>query len=381
MASNRNPLVPALVVLTAFMASSSDRAGATDRTPAPQKRPGASTSRMSAAVASRLRAAGLDPANPQLGQKLRQRFEASRNVLLPRTGLVTKRMPQKQSAKRAGSPPPTRRLPDALRKARPVTSVGPTSLSIQTAQLDAYLLASLIVTAPKPYTASDITYRLTEPICGLDVSGSMECWEEPSDPWECDTSGKGTETMELWALPSKPLAFGAKLRDVTLMFSAPGLPSVTQVLPGISGSKDLVYVSLTIDASPPHVPTNDLGIQQKDCHLGGSGARASTGEPWLPTAGEDTLAIGVNLGTGYTVQATEITAAHSQLDGPNYMAPEDPYRYARIKTKPVGNRITTVVEWMYGPAESLTYTIRWTLQGPAGQRPLMTMPLRGSCDS
>jgi hypothetical protein len=93
------------------------------------------------------------------------------------------------------------------------------------------------------------------------------------------------------------------------------------------------------------------------------------------------VALGVNLGAGYVVLDTKIAAVHSQLDAPYVTAPETSYRYARIKTKPDGGRITTVVEWMYGPAESLTYTIQWTLKGPLGQRPLLTMPLGGPCDS
>src|SRR5262245_50369383 len=380
MATSRKPLVLALLVLTAVVAASSDRAGAAGETPAPQKRPGSSSPKISAALATRLRAAGLDPADPQLGQKLRQRLDVSRQTLLRRSGLVTKPLPPAQNAKGTRSPSQVMRFSDGLLKARPVTPVG-TSLSIDEASLYYDELdAMLKVTAPKVYKASDIAYRATEPICGLDASGPMESWMGSTWPC-CLFDHQGVESMNLKAVISKPFALGAKPRDVTVAFSSPGLPSATRVFPGIHGYNDQVFVILTIDALPPHVPSNGFGIQEKDCHLGGSGARASTGEPWLPTGGEDTLALGVNLGAAYKVTETKITAAHSQLDVPDYTAPEDAFRYARIKTPPAGNRITTVVDWMYGPGDSLTYTIQWTLVGPAGQRPLMTIPLGGPCDS
>ena len=79
--------------------------------------------------------------------------------------------------------------------------------------------------------------------------------------------------------------------------------------------------------------------------------------------------------------STKIFAAHSVLDAPNDNTPDNSYRGATVTQLPQSNRLQTTVHWHYGPAESLSYTIEWQLQGPGGQRPLMTMPLGGHCDS
>lgn len=47
----------------------------------------------------------------------------------------------------------------------------------------------------------------------------------------------------------------------------------------------------------------------------------------------------------------------------------------------LATKLETTVYWHYGAAESLSYTVEWQLHGPGGQRPLLTMPLGGPCDS
>ena len=93
------------------------------------------------------------------------------------------------------------------------------------------------------------------------------------------------------------------------------------------------------------------------------------------------VGVGVNLGSGWSVTSTKIIAAHSVLDAPNDSTPDDSYRGASVTQPPSSGRLQTGVHWHYGVAESLSYTIEWQLQGPSGQRPLLTMPLGGPCDS
>jgi hypothetical protein len=51
-----------------------------------------------------------------------------------------------------------------------------------------------------------------------------------------------------------------------------------------------------------------------------------------------------------------------------------------VTTPPAGNDLRTAVHWHYSGIDSLDYTVEWTLSGPLGQRPLLTMAKYGSCD-
>jgi hypothetical protein len=326
--------------------------------------------RVPAGLASRLRAAGLDPSDPQLSQKLKQRFTDVLRRGGRRTGIRTQ-----TGLKRGGAP--VYPLPAGLARGRTSSPSGPASLEIQQFFLSAWdVYGTLKVKAPGAFSPGQITYRLTEPTCGLDVSGAFES----HGVFCCGYDKEHVEWMSVQAYPSKAFIFGGKGRSVTMTVTASGLPTATKVFQNVWGRTETVTLTLTIDAAPPHLPANEFGIGAANAQFGGAGARSSTGEPWTSTSGEDTIGLGVNLGAGYTVTSTKITAVHSQLDPPGYSAPENAYRYAKIKTPPGGGRLQTVVEWMYGPAESLTYTIEWVLGGPMGQRPLSTMPSAGPCD-
>ena len=333
--------------------------------------PGAKTKLFSDAAVARLKAAGLEPGDPQLTQKLKTKLLQSPGRGGKKAGL---------SKQPAGRPAGGRgfTLPSGLAKGRTSPSSGPSSLTIDQFSLDAWYMAGLLkVRSAKFLYPSDISYRLQEPTCGVDVTGTLEgkgsfvC---------CGVDADGAEWMNVEDYISSPLVFGGKPRSVTMTLTANGLPAATKVFPSVWGRGQSVTITMTIDAQPPHLPANDFGIGAANAKFGGSGPRASTGEPWAPTSGEDTIGLGVNLGAGYQVTETKITSVVSQLDPPGANVPENAYRYARIKTKPDGGRLQTVVEWMYGPAESLTYTIEWKLSGPMGQRPLSTMPSAGPCD-
>jgi hypothetical protein len=98
-------------------------------------------------------------------------------------------------------------------------------------------------------------------------------------------------------------------------------------------------------------------------------------------SGSDTFGIGAQLGPGYSLQTVEVVRVSSVLDQSGDAPVDDQYRGARVAFQPTAGRIQVTVNWHIGPGDSLEYMLRWTFSGPSGQRPLLTMPLRGPCDS
>ena len=278
---------------------------------------------------------------------------------------------------------------DATQVARPANAKadriaapsGPPTAEIVSANMGPWgITARLKVKAPKKYGTGDVTYKVSGP-CGLDYGGPLEsdgsifgcCYYD-----ETQTEFMALKTQGNWA---DKWRLGAGPHTVKLTFSASGLPDMTRSFTGVTGAFQQVKISLTVDSVPPFLGANAAGVQASNAKFGGNGPRANDGEPWSSTTGQDTLGMGIFLGKGYKVTDTKILSAHSRLDAPNNTAPENSYRFARVKTKPDADRLQTVVEWMYGPGESLSYTIEWTITGPLGQRALSTMPLSGPCDS
>lgn len=142
-------------------------------------------------------------------------------------------------------------------------------------------------------------------------------------------------------------------------------------------------ITLTIDAAPPFFTNNTFGIGKSNGLFANPGAtRLDPGtNPNASTSGDDKVGVAVNLGPGWSVTGAKIVAAHSVLDAPNDSTPDNSYRGASVTQTPSSGRLETTVHWHYGAAESLSYSVEWQLQGPGGQRPLLTMPLGGPCDS
>jgi hypothetical protein len=328
------------------------------------------------AVEGRLRAAGLDPADPQLKSKLASKYDDLRRSL-PRAGGGMTTQPMNRvttyGSPLLGSPPA------GARAERILATAGPASLEIVNANLSIWEVgADIKVRGSQSYLPADIRYKVTGP-CGLDVSGRMGS----ATGWLmcCFWHPDGSESMHLSGGYQGTWKLGGEGRTVTLALSAPGLPTATKTFNGVWGSFQHVVVTFTVDSAPPFVGANEAGLEASSAKLGGTGPRSNDGTPWAPTSGEDTLGLGVFLGAGYTVSETKVTEAHSKLDPPGYGAPDNAYRYARVTRPPQAGRLQTGVQWMYGPAESLSYTVRWTLLGPMGQRPLSTLPKSGPCDN
>lgn len=375
---------PSLVLLAAALAAAPARAQLSGRPGGPTPTAGPMQSVAKGAVvaippgvADRIKTHGILVTDPQLKSKLAALLESRGRARGNRGSVVAQFVPGRGGygeKNKPTAPPDTKG-----RKTAPPS--GPPTLEITSAYLSPWdIYATLRAKSPKSHTSGDVTYKVSGP-CGLDYGGPLE----GDGPFGmcCFTDETGAEKMffkntlnhaEQWRL-------GAGGKTVTLTFKAAGLPDATKTFTGVIGAWQQVKVTLTIDAVAPFLGANGAGLQAANAKFGGSSPRSSDGEPWAPTAGEDTLGLGVFLGKGYKVTETKIVAAQSKLDAPGNTAPENAYRYAKVKTKPDADRLQTVVEWMYGPGESLSYTIEWTLAGPLGQRALSTLPQSGPCDS
>ena len=92
------------------------------------------------------------------------------------------------------------------------------------------------------------------------------------------------------------------------------------------------------------------------------------------------MAAGTQPPATFSATSTVIKSALSATR-PQDLAPDDAGRGARVTQTPPPGTLRTGVTWHYSGIDSLDYTIEWTLTGPAGQRPIMTMTKHDSCDS
>ncbi len=140
---------------------------------------------------------------------------------------------------------------------------------------------------------------------------------------------------------------------------------------------------MAIGTDPPFLSTpNALGFGPQQVTFGNpTQVRLNTTANQI--TGNDTFGIGARLGPGYTLESVKVVQVRSVLDQPGLSdAPIDnPYRGAQVAFSPTAGRIQVTVNWHVGPGDSLEYILAWTFSGPAGQRPVLTMPLRGPCDS
>jgi hypothetical protein len=148
-----------------------------------------------------------------------------------------------------------------------------------------------------------------------------------------------------------------------------------------------VTIDATVDHTPeltglPYVyPWGETGMGSSSATLGNSGtARVGNGSWQTQTSGDDLIGVGVQLGPGWKVTGATIKSAVSAA-APTDTSPDDTWRGATVTTGPQGSDLRTAVHWHYSGIDSLDYTLEWTLSGPAGQRPLLTMQKDGSCDS
>jgi hypothetical protein len=147
-------------------------------------------------------------------------------------------------------------------------------------------------------------------------------------------------------------------------------------------------ISVTVDHVPQVTGVGTFGawgstnISNANAKLGAPGtARVGTGAGnWqTQTTGDDLIGVGVALGPGWKVVSAVVKSAMS-VAAPQDLTPENPWRGAAVTLPPSASDLRTAVHWHYDGIDSLDYTLEWTLSGPMGQRPLLTMAKNGSCD-
>ncbi|HTR60042.1 MAG TPA: hypothetical protein VMM27_17815 [Casimicrobiaceae bacterium] len=105
------------------------------------------------------------------------------------------------------------------------------------------------------------------------------------------------------------------------------------------------------------------------------------GEVAAKMDGEDVLGTGAALGPGWFVAAVQRVNVWSISDPPGSPPYDTADRGIVVEALPDSGQVTARIKWHIAPGASLGYQITWILSGPYGQRPLMTMPLTGPCDS
>jgi hypothetical protein len=162
----------------------------------------------------------------------------------------------------------------------------------------------------------------------------------------------------------------------------------------VSASADVVFVptratvtiDLTIDHSPSVTgpgsvsPWGSTGLTGQNARLDSAGTpRVGTGDWTAKVQGTDLLGDGVGVGPGWVVTSTVIKSALSAA-APDDTSPENPWRGASVTLKPQAGSLRTAVAWHYSGVDTLDYTIEWTLTGPLGVRPILTMAKHDSCE-
>lgn len=366
---------------------------------------------LSDATKARLKSAGLDPADPSLATKLHAKlagseaaFRASHTSSIK---IVPKNPPVSSPRSMGASAPagaaaafgPTQGTGAAGRISAPLLPAMATIEGIYS--IDGQRLSEFEAFGRSPWALVSSTQDLKFDFldgevtivgpCGINISRQNARVYGGAYV----ASPNGSYSMHLKVMPRAAgksyyyvevatggFSVGASPRNVTVSvkFANFGWSSIS--MPARS-QPVTATVTLTIDAAPPFVTSNTFGIGKSNGLFANPGAaRLDPGtNPNASTTGDDKIGVAVNLGPGWTVTGAKIVAVHSVLDAPNDTTPDNSYRGASVTQPPSSGRLETTVHWHYGAAESLSYTIEWQLQGPGGQRPLMTMPLGGPCDS
>ena len=145
-------------------------------------------------------------------------------------------------------------------------------------------------------------------------------------------------------------------------------------------------ISVTIDHVPEVTgigvvyPWGSTNLSNANAKLGSpSTQRVGAGNWQTQTSGDDLLGVGVGLGQGWKVVSTAVKSAMSATS-PLDLSPDNTWRGATVTTPPSGSDLRTAVHFHYSGIDSLDYTLEWTLSGPMGQRPILTLAKYGDCD-
>jgi hypothetical protein len=382
----------ALPAILAFFAPGAAHAAATP----PQ-------SSISPEAAERLRKAGLDAKDPNLGAKLRSLAGpassayarshvlsfAARSHAAVRSQLFSRAA----AASVAGAPSP------ALK----ITTPGHGTI-VADYDLRAQGAASPLGANPKISSGSYVflvTTDQAQKIVGLfNVSTSLSyaCSVTP-DP-HVDAVGWAADDPVLPGLQklsfSNPLyPYYVRVHIDMLSIGQPRPAQMTLSFPNVVAAPyqvtlqpdaETATISVTVDHVPQVTgvgsvdPWGSTNLSNANATLGESGsARVGVGNWQTVTGGNDLIGVGVSLAPGWKVVSAVVKSAMSVM-APEDLSPDNKWRGAKVTTPPSGSDLRTAVSWHYDGIDSLDYTLEWTLSGPMGQRPLLTMAKHGDCD-
>jgi hypothetical protein len=230
--------------------------------------------------------------------------------------------------------------------------------------------------------------RFVIPACGLDATHSVNILRAEElgptlDELKAANPGWHFDGREFAIfitfddMSDEGFPLGATPRHGALTLTVNGLSSTSSW--DFAASPIAYAWSAAVGVDPPFLGANSLGLTAANAIFGQSTVRrVNLGDQ--PMEGQDVLGSGIQLGAGYVAQA-QVVSAHSIADLGGDASPDNQYRGAAVTIQPQSNRFQTTVKWHIGPGDSLQYAITWNLTGPDGQRPLLSMPKRGACDS
>jgi hypothetical protein len=371
------------------------------RADAPAPRPSAIARPTAADAADRLRKVGLDPKDPSFSAKLR-------SLAGPASAAYTRSQPVsfKPSAplarpQRAGA----QRVP-AVASSLAHLAPSPNATVVQVYRSDGYASAPVGGSGPPPtFTETDgglvfvvdTDRTIADPSHGsLSVDFGCTSGVSPAPVVEKSVQSDGS----YFGVPnSKPVAghhfYYVYLWMPWITLGQPRPATVTIGFPNVVTAPYPVTVksrtttaklSVKVDYQPQltNVGTFEswgtANLANANSKLDSPAvARVGSGNYQVDTKGEDLVGLGVALAPGWKVVSTTVTSAMSAAS-PQDLSPDNDWRGATVKAKPAGNDLRTIVAYHFNGLDTLDYTLEWTLEGPYGQRPLLTMPKVGTCD-
>jgi hypothetical protein len=359
-----------------------------------------------AEVVAHLKSAGLDAKDPALGAKLKalaQQHGATyvRSRVTSMAPVVVKK----------AAPPLLSQIPGGMRNAARTTR--PAQFAPETGYIEQWVASGRSINSPKPAVVADVGLlgwfvRANHLIAPGGVNGSYEIafdcggvnpkWSafvananeeivnrffpDASDAYKSSASGPPYGHVAMLYEDSLPIGHN-RTGKVTIHFD-----NVTATATAVfAPTQAMATITATIDHTPTLtsvgllVPWGSTGLSADNATLQDAGTpRVGSGDWTVNTQGNDSVGDGVQLGPGWTVTSTIIKSAMS-ASAPQDLTPDNAWRGAKVTLPPQAGTLRTGVAWHYRGVDSLDYTVEWTLTGPLGQRPLMTMTKHDSCDN
>jgi hypothetical protein len=201
-------------------------------------------------------------------------------------------------------------------------------------------------------------------------------------PWYFPSLG---DAYPYWVLPDDfpPFAIGKKRSGtISITFDGVNASAPASFLP----TEATVTIDVTIDHTPALggvgtvSPWGSTGLASKNALLQNPATpRVGNGDWTSSLKGNDLVGDGVQVTPGWTITSTTIKSALSAA-APQDTSPENSWRGAKVTLPPQAGTLRTGVAWHYSGVDTLDYTVEWTLTGPLGVRPLLTMAKHDACE-